>query len=40
MECIDSTKHLGDIESSMAVGKHARVVQEGAEISTWDIFLR
>lgn len=40
MEGIDGAEHLGDIESSMAVGKHTSVVEQGSKISTRDIFLR
>ena len=40
VESIDGTEHLCNVESSMAIGKDAGVVEQSSEISTRDILLQ
>ena len=40
VESIDRAEHLCNIESSMAIGKDASIVEQSSEISTRDILLQ
>lgn len=40
VESIDGAEHLCNIETSMAIGKDASIVEQGSEISTGNILLQ
>ena len=39
VESIDAAEHFGDIEAGVTVVEDAGVVEESAEVATWDVFL-
>lgn len=38
MQLVDADEHLGDVEPRVLLFQDARVVQEGAEVATGDVF--
>jgi hypothetical protein len=40
MQFSDRSKHFGDVESCVLLTKATTVVEKGAEVTTWDEFLK
>lgn len=40
VECIHAAEHLSDVEARVPIVENSSIVQKGAEIASWDIFLK